>query len=137
MTDVRKAEDVPGDVKDPLLSALTNETEPPDEEALKEAAKTGDDAATGGPPAGRSSIDEAKRKGPVGWLQLLGPGLITGASDDDPSGIGTYAQVGSQYGYGLLWTALIALISRPARSNSSGVRRVGLPKVKPWMPIAM
>jgi Mn2+/Fe2+ NRAMP family transporter len=37
---------------------------------------------------------------------VLGPGLITGASDDDPSGIGTYAQVGSQFGYGLLWTAL-------------------------------
>jgi NRAMP (natural resistance-associated macrophage protein)-like metal ion transporter len=42
----------------------------------------------------------------LGWLQVLGPGLITGASDDDPSGIGTYAQVGSQFGYGLLWTAL-------------------------------
>jgi len=41
-----------------------------------------------------------------GWLQVLGPGLITGASDDDPSGIGTYSQVGSQFGYGLLWTAL-------------------------------
>lgn len=43
------------------------------------------------------------------WLlpRALGPGLITGASDDDPSGIGTYAQVGSQFGYGLLWTALL------------------------------
>lgn len=42
------------------------------------------------------------------WLlfRALGPGLITGASDDDPSGIGTYAQVGSQFGYGLLWTTL-------------------------------
>lgn len=39
-------------------------------------------------------------------VKLLGPGLITGASDDDPSGIGTYAQVGSQFGFGLLWTAL-------------------------------
>ena len=38
-------------------------------------------------------------------MQLLGPGLITGASDDDPSGIGTYSQVGSQFGYGLLWMA--------------------------------
>src|SRR2546429_6567154 len=47
-----------------------------------------------------------KRKGFVGFLQLLGPGLITGASDDDPSGIGTYSQVGSQFGYGLLWLAL-------------------------------
>src|SRR5437879_5526439 len=37
---------------------------------------------------------------------ILGPGLITGASDDDPSGIGTYSQVGSQFGFGLLWTAL-------------------------------
>jgi NRAMP (natural resistance-associated macrophage protein)-like metal ion transporter len=40
------------------------------------------------------------------FLRVLGPGLITGASDDDPSGIGTYSQVGSQFGYGLLWTAL-------------------------------
>jgi NRAMP (natural resistance-associated macrophage protein)-like metal ion transporter len=40
------------------------------------------------------------------FLKVLGPGLITGASDDDPSGIGTYSQVGSQFGFGLLWTAL-------------------------------
>src|SRR3954462_10214958 len=48
----------------------------------------------------------AKRSGSEGLLKRLGPGLITGASDDDPSGIGTYSQVGSQFGYGLLWTAL-------------------------------
>jgi NRAMP (natural resistance-associated macrophage protein)-like metal ion transporter len=40
------------------------------------------------------------------FFKTLGPGLITGASDDDPSGIGTYAKVGAQFGYGLLWTAL-------------------------------
>src|ERR1700746_2122427 len=40
------------------------------------------------------------------FVQKLGPGLITGAGDDDPSGIGTYSQVGSQFGYGMLWTAL-------------------------------
>jgi NRAMP (natural resistance-associated macrophage protein)-like metal ion transporter len=34
----------------------------------------------------------------------LGPGLITGAADDDPSGIATYSQVGAQFGYGMLWT---------------------------------
>jgi Mn2+/Fe2+ NRAMP family transporter len=51
-------------------------------------------------------VEAARRKGVIGWLQVLGPGLITGASDDDPSGIGTYSQVGSQFGYGLLWTAL-------------------------------
>jgi len=63
-------------------------------------------ADTGGPQGGRTTLEEARRKGLVGWLQVLGPGLITGASDDDPSGIGTYSQVGSQFGYGLLWTAL-------------------------------
>ena len=51
-------------------------------------------------------MEAARQKGVIGWLQVLGPGLITGASDDDPSGIGTYSQVGSQFGYGLLWTAL-------------------------------
>jgi NRAMP (natural resistance-associated macrophage protein)-like metal ion transporter len=39
----------------------------------------------------------------------LGPGLVTGASDDDPSGIATYAQAGAQFGFGLVWTALITL----------------------------
>src|SRR4051812_47416792 len=40
-------------------------------------------------------------------LKALGPGLITGASDDDPSGIATYAQAGAQFGSGLLWSALL------------------------------
>ena len=39
------------------------------------------------------------------WSQL-GPGLITGAADDDPSGIATYSQVGARFGYGILWTAV-------------------------------
>ncbi len=64
------------------------------------------EAATGGPPAGRTSVDDALAQGPKGVLQLLGPGLITGASDDDPSGIGTYSQAGSQFGFGTLWLAL-------------------------------
>src|SRR4051812_47211236 len=42
-------------------------------------------------------------------LAKLGPGLITGAADDDPSGIGTYSQVGAQFGYGLSWTLLFSL----------------------------
>ena len=41
------------------------------------------------------------------FLKNLGPGLITGASDDDPSGIATYSQAGAQFGLGTLWTALI------------------------------
>jgi NRAMP (natural resistance-associated macrophage protein)-like metal ion transporter len=40
------------------------------------------------------------------YFQTLGPGLVTGASDDDPSGIATYSVAGAAYGYGLLWTAL-------------------------------
>ena len=43
-----------------------------------------------------------------GILGLIGPGLITGASDDDPSGIATYSQVGSQFGLGMLWTMLFS-----------------------------
>lgn len=42
------------------------------------------------------------------FLQTLGLGLITGASDDDPSGIGTYSQVGAQFGYSMLWTMLFS-----------------------------
>ncbi len=41
------------------------------------------------------------------FLKSLGPGLITGASDDDPSGIGTYSQAGAQLGYGIGWTMLL------------------------------
>jgi NRAMP (natural resistance-associated macrophage protein)-like metal ion transporter len=41
-------------------------------------------------------------------LQIIGPGLITGASDDDPSGIATYSQVGAQFGYGMAWTLLVS-----------------------------
>jgi NRAMP (natural resistance-associated macrophage protein)-like metal ion transporter len=41
------------------------------------------------------------------WLRVLGPGLITGASDDDPSGVATYSQAGAQFGTGLLWTMLL------------------------------
>ena len=40
-------------------------------------------------------------------LEKLGPGLVTGAADDDPSGIATYSQAGAQFGYGLLWTMVL------------------------------
>lgn len=56
---------------------------------------------------------ELERAGPLRkllvYLKALGPGLITGASDDDPSGIGTYAQTGAQFGYAQLWTALLTV----------------------------
>jgi len=40
-------------------------------------------------------------------VEQLGPGLVTGAADDDPSGIATYSQAGAQFGYGLLWTMVL------------------------------
>ena len=46
-------------------------------------------------------MTDPKRRNP---LEVLGPGLVTGAADDDPSGIGTYSQVGAQFGYGMAWT---------------------------------
>jgi len=52
----------------------------------------------------RAEKNAVKRLG-----KALGPGLITGASDDDPSGIGTYAQAGAQYGFATLWTTLAML----------------------------
>src|SRR5207342_1273386 len=42
------------------------------------------------------------------FLNQLGPGLVTGAADDDPSGIGTHSQVGAQFGYGLTWTFVLS-----------------------------
>ncbi|MFI4928193.1 MAG: divalent metal cation transporter, partial [Burkholderiales bacterium] len=50
------------------------------------------------------SADRTQRDG---YLQALGPGLVTGASDDDPSGIATYAQAGSSFGFSFLWAALL------------------------------
>ncbi|MGB7466029.1 MAG: divalent metal cation transporter [Candidatus Acidiferrum sp.] len=44
----------------------------------------------------------------------LGPGLITGAADDDPSGIATYSQVGAQFGFAMLWTMLFSFPSMAA-----------------------
>jgi NRAMP (natural resistance-associated macrophage protein)-like metal ion transporter len=46
-------------------------------------------------------------RGVANSLEELGPGLITGAADDDPSGIATYSQAGAQFGYGLLWTMVL------------------------------
>src|SRR5579863_7944165 len=54
-------------------------------------------------PLPRDNQERAKS----GFWRVLGPGLITGASDDDPSGIATYSQVGAQFGYGLAWTMLL------------------------------
>jgi Mn2+/Fe2+ NRAMP family transporter len=53
-----------------------------------------------GPP-----VPSRQRK--LDWRKVIGPGLITGASDDDPSGIGTYSQTGAQFGFALGWTMVL------------------------------
>src|ERR1700737_4259640 len=64
------------------------------------------------PPEERARVDTTRASsGPVWrvYLRALGPGLVTGASDDDPSGIATYAQAGSSFGFSFLWAALVTL----------------------------
>jgi NRAMP (natural resistance-associated macrophage protein)-like metal ion transporter len=53
------------------------------------------------------SPDVGRRPGASDFLFRLGPGLITGAADDDPSGIATYSQAGATFGFGLLWTMIL------------------------------
>lgn len=55
---------------------------------------------------GQSSLFRRRRRRP-GLLSRLGPGLITGAADDDPSGVATYSQAGAQFGLNLLWTVVL------------------------------
>jgi len=60
----------------------------------------------------RSRVDTTRASAGPGWrayLRALGPGLVTGASDDDPSGIATYAQAGAQFGFAMLWVSLLTL----------------------------
>jgi NRAMP (natural resistance-associated macrophage protein)-like metal ion transporter len=59
-------------------------------------------------PAAVAATARADEGGNKGVAALVGPGLLTGASDDDPSGIGTYSQVGAQFGFGMLWTMLFS-----------------------------
>ena len=68
-----------------------------------EVAAAKNTAVSAGPekadePKGHSLIRKA--------LKILGPGLVTGAADDDPSGIATYSSIGAQYGYSMLWTMI-------------------------------
>jgi hypothetical protein len=89
-----------------------------------------------GSPAGLGRAHRWRRsqlRGP-GYFKRLGPGIVTGAADDDPSGIGTYSQVGAAFGFGLLWTMLATLplavaVQEATASSSRGrppLRRRGL-----------
>jgi len=79
-------------------------------------AKPGPDQQPEDAPAG---------KGSSSWLSKLGPGLITGAADDDPSGIATYSQTGAQFGLNLLWmTALTYPLMVGIQEASACIGRV-------------
>ena len=60
------------------------------------------------PPAAANPPSAVKQPERPSLLKVLGPGLITGASDDDPSGIATYSQTGAQFGYGMAWIMLFS-----------------------------
>ncbi len=81
--------------------------------AVKQNGKAKPSAA--GAAAPREAIGRSAAQASVGKVKLtagvifrlLGPGLVTGAADDDPSGIATYSQAGARFGYGLLWTVFL------------------------------
>jgi len=64
------------------------------------------------------------------FLSVLGPGLVTGAADDDPSGIGTHSQIGAQFGYGLAWTFVLSfplmVVIQEVAANIGRVTGVGI-----------
>lgn len=66
---------------------------------------SGTEPDTAGTATSASAASSASSSEP--WWKKLGPGLITGAADDDPSGIATYTQAGAQLGYGIAWTVLL------------------------------
>jgi NRAMP (natural resistance-associated macrophage protein)-like metal ion transporter len=71
----------------------------------------------------RIKREKPEKSGQDNLLKRLGPGLITGASDDDPSGIGTYSQAGAQLGFGVSWTMLLSYPLMVAIQEISG--RIG------------
>jgi NRAMP (natural resistance-associated macrophage protein)-like metal ion transporter len=84
--------------------SVTTESDPVDGPTSR--AKTSDRR---GEPRPARNYDRSHKARAKTYARELGPGLITGAADDDPSGISTYSQAGAAYGTGLLWTALISL----------------------------
>jgi len=71
--------------------------------------ENGMDKGEGGGEAGSGGAKGGPRHYLARLLKILGPGLVTGAADDDPSGIATYSQTGARFGFGQLWTALYQL----------------------------
>jgi len=75
-------------------------------------------------------------------LEVLGPGLVTGAADDDPSGVGTYSQVGAQFGYSMAWTMIYgfpllasiqAICARIGATTGKGIAQNLRQHYPPWL----
>ena len=96
----------------PTTSTLTAWTRKAKRTRLKPAASRGTPtSSTATATSNEAASEKHRKKNSKGWAGLiarLGPGVITGASDDDPSGIATYSRAGSQFGFGLLWTMLFS-----------------------------
>ncbi len=75
------------------------------EEIIEAPASALDSAIHIGKKAAKDVLSKKQIRGAEAYWHLLGPGLTTGASDDDPSGIATYSQTGAKYGFQLLWLA--------------------------------
>lgn len=124
-------------------------SEPSPSETAAEELRVGEGEAQRGDrrdaPRPYRARKKTQRERLVSRLRELGPGLITGAADDDPSGIATYSQAGAAFGYGLLWTALISLplmsaiqlmcarIGIIARSGLAAVLREHYPRWMLWL----
>jgi Mn2+/Fe2+ NRAMP family transporter len=83
-----------------------------------------------------------RRRARSGLWRLIGPGWITGASDDDPSGIATYSQAGAQFGYGMAWTMLFTyplmaaiqeISARIGRVTGEGIAGNIRANYSPWL----
>ncbi|HEX6746451.1 MAG TPA: Nramp family divalent metal transporter [Longimicrobium sp.] len=105
-------------------------------------------STTAAPPPHRMD-PPAPVRGVRGFLKKLGPGLITGAADDDPSGVATYSAAGAQFGFALLWTAPVVLplmaavqlmcarIGMVAGQGLAGVLRSYYPRWVLWFSCAL
>ncbi len=95
----------------------------------------------------RVRVDVTRASSGPGWrgyFRAMGPGLVTGASDDDPSGVATYAQAGAQFRYNMLWTALLTLplmaavqeiCDRTALATGRGMGELAVRKFPRWRPV--
>jgi len=92
----------------------------------------------------RSDVHHPRRRQirGAGYFSRIGPGIVTGAADDDPSGIGTYSQVGAQFGYRFLWAAPVLLplafaiqetCARIALVTGHGLARVIKQRMPTWV----